>query len=299
VALKLNSVAPYNIINYGMTWLDSDSYNHNTCDGVHVAENDVVYVLTRHDDGTLWTFVIDYASSTHTVQRFDGNFRNGGYDNSVFGTSIWGTNAVLNPEDIWYMSYNGLYAGSKVYSYHHVTVMAVDDALNCCQDIMSIADGYDILPYDDPVWWNSVPYTDWLGTFDVNDVSGSWSLGTAGTVTLGDLHNEMSEFKVCEQVEAMSNLIDASYPEQMVQTHTHIAYTLLQTDCPTSSATITYFPVQTDDSPLPSGFSYDSTTRTFTTAYLTENTTFDIKIRATVNNLLTYDEDKDFTFTLT
>jgi len=72
---------------------------------------------------------------------------------------------VLNPDNIWYMSYNGLYAGSKVYGYHHVIVMAVDDALNCCQDIMSIADDYDILPYDDPVWWNSVPYTDWLGTY--------------------------------------------------------------------------------------------------------------------------------------
>jgi hypothetical protein len=108
----------------------------------------------------------------------------------------------------------------------------------------------------------------------------------------------MSEYKVCELVEAPSDLTDGTYDEQMVQTHTHVAYNRLMTDCPTSDAFITYFPVQTDNSAIPTGVTYDSTTRTFTTAYLTENLTADIKIRASTNNLLTYDEDKDFTLTL-
>jgi uncharacterized circularly permuted ATP-grasp superfamily protein len=109
----------------------------------------------------------------------------------------------------------------------------------------------------------------------------------------------MSEYKVCELVEAPSDLTDGSYPEQMVQTHTHIAYDRLMTDCPTSDAFITYYPVKTDNTALPTGVSYVSSTRTFTTAYLKENFTADIKIKASTDNLLSYDEDKDFTLTLT
>jgi len=79
--LKLNTVSPYNIINYDLTWTDTDGYGMHTCNGVSVTSGGMVYVVIRHDDGSIWTVSINYNAGTHTVQRFDGNFRDGGYNN--------------------------------------------------------------------------------------------------------------------------------------------------------------------------------------------------------------------------
>lgn len=85
-----------------------------------------------------------------------------------------------------------------------------------------------------------------------------------------------------------------------MQTHTHVAYDLEMTDCPTSDAFITYYPVKPDDSPLDSSWvTYDSATRTFSTVYLAENGDVDIKLRASTDALLSVDEDHEFNLELT
>jgi len=70
------------------------------------------------------------------------------------------------------------------------------------------------------------------------------------------------------------------------------------TDCPTSDPTITYMPVQSDLSALPTWLTYDSDTRTFTSDDIQTEVVITILMQATTDNLLSADTKQSFTWTL-
>jgi len=113
-----------------------------------------------------------------------------------------------------------------------------------------------------------------------------------------DFYNEMSDLKVCEISDPASDMPDQVFKEQAVNSYTHDAYIHSMTDCPTSDPTITYMPVQSDLSALPSWLTYDSDTRTFTSDSVQTATSVDILMQATTDGLLSADTEQAFSWTL-
>lgn len=104
--MELDSTTPFNIINYGLAYVDTEFWSHHTCNGVYIGDNSWVYVLLRYDDGTMYIAGMDLANSVQLDQRFDGNFRNGGYDNTNYQTFNYSTHAFFDTTaSLWYFSY--------------------------------------------------------------------------------------------------------------------------------------------------------------------------------------------------
>lgn len=180
LALDFSTSAPHLIQNYALAYVNTEYMDSHTCNGVYVADSRVAFVLLRYDDGTMYALEIDLDGGSQTDYRFDGNFRVGGYDNFNFQTATTGPNSLYSAAGAWYMAYPGSANGNKTYANKHLNLMAIDETLNCSQDIAEI-DIADIWPYGTAVWIGFSLYGDYSAYFTANDDSANWSLGTAGT----------------------------------------------------------------------------------------------------------------------
>jgi hypothetical protein len=176
--------------------------------------------------------------------------------------------------------------------------MSVDTSGNCTPDITeNSAPGTE---YDDGPYWDLTYHyysEDYSGNISVDDVIADWALATANADTFPFV-NAMSYVEVCEIAEAPSDLVDKTFNEQTENSWQHVAYNLEMSDCPTSDAFITYYPVEDGTTALPSWLSYDSATRTFTTDTTSTAGTVTIRMYASTDALVSADTEQTFDITL-